>query len=64
MMNDVSQVCIEYNPYEQTICYKWREGTDREWGELEPESDLNYNKYCSATLQNILDEVIGIIGKS
>lgn len=64
MMNDVSQVCIEYNPYEQTICYKWREGTDREWGELEPESDLNYNKYCSATLQNILDEVIGIIGKT
>lgn len=61
-MPNKNQFRIEYNPYKQTIQYAWREKTHSEWSALADDSPLCDKKYCFAVLQNILDDVIKVVG--
>lgn len=60
----MEQFRIEYNPYKQDIQYKWRPGADQGWDDLSEDSPLCHDKYHSASLQNILNEIVEIVGKN
>ena len=64
-MGTANQFRIEYNPYHQTIKYAYKSGSADTWQSLDTGSPLIDNeKYQSAVLINVLDEIIPIIHNS